>query len=149
MRSVALRPAPVSEDLSFSDERDTSLLPTRSPATASPTASTWPAAPGDADGDLQGLRLATELYLPLDLVVPRRSPIGDGVLEDVPLHLRFVLLRMDGATSLADIAVAACLSRADAVALFLELLDLGVVELHTRAVVDGVPVSGIYRVGAR
>lgn len=130
------------------EDRATLLVPrcAQADVPSSPSSTTRPA---PADGDLAGLRLGTDLYLPLDLVVPARSAIGDGVLDDVSLRTRFLLLHMDGVASLADIAAAACLARGEVVAVFLELLDLGIVELHTRAEVEGVPVSGIHRGGKR
>jgi hypothetical protein len=133
-------------------DRATRLLPTRSlpEESFSPSSTTRPAPPdAEESAELFGLPMGTALHLPLDLVVPLRSAIGNAVLDDVSLRTRFLLLHMDGVSSLADIAAAACLSRGEVVGAFLELLDLGVVELHTRAEVAGVPISGIYRGGMR
>jgi hypothetical protein len=66
--------------------------------------------------------------VPLDLVVPSRTalPPADGA-EGLDAGALFFLLRVDGETSLREIAAATTLSLTRTIAIFVELLALGLV----------------------
>lgn len=87
-------------------------------------------APLGADEEvlLAGLRTSSQNYIPLDVAVPRRMT---GAADVVGLSRRavFLLLHVDGVSTLAQIAQATTLPVSEVIGLFLEMLSCGAVEL--------------------
>lgn len=65
-------------------------------------------------------------HVPLDSIVPKRTAV-DPVLGSDPAAM-FFLLRVDGRSSLSEIAQATTLSLPRTIELYLQMLALGVVE---------------------
>lgn len=80
--------------------------------------------------------------IPLDLAVPRRVPGADTAAVDHPTG--FLLVHVDGVSSIATIAAHAQVPVADALERFLRLLALGVIELTGRRSDSPPPTSGLY-----
>lgn len=110
--------------MSTATQRDTQR-PTVAP-------SSLPTAPPERGHDeevlLEGLRVGSQSYIPLDLAVPRRTERATEV-DGLSHRARFLLLHVDGTSTLAQIARAASLPQSEVVGEFLELLGNGTVEL--------------------
>jgi hypothetical protein len=78
--------------------------------------------------------------LPLDVAIPTRT--SSTVPTDLELRASFLLLHVDGQSSVRDIAEATGLPFADVQAAFLSLTADGLVELGGTNAVQGVPASG-------
>lgn len=65
--------------------------------------------------------------VPLDFVVPRRTQVEPA--RGMDAGIMFFLLRVDGQTSLRDIAQATTLSLPRTIEIFLQMLALGLVEI--------------------
>lgn len=101
------------------------------------------------DFDVEALALDALAYektkpasvLPDDLTIPTRTRAAPP--EDLTLRLAFVLLHVDGRTSIRDIANAVALPASEARAAFVELVGKGLVELgHSSP--ERAPISGEY-----
>lgn len=112
--------------MSTATQRDTQR-PTVAP-------SSLPTAPPERGDDeevlLEGLRLGSQSYIPLDLAVPRRTEAAAAV-DGLSHRARFLLLHVDGTSTLAQIARATSLPQSEVIGEFLELLGSGVVEVAT------------------
>jgi hypothetical protein len=78
--------------------------------------------------------------LPLDVAIPMRT--SGAVPTGLDLRASFLLLHVDGQSSVRDIAEVTGLPFADVQAAFLSLTAEGLVELVGTHAVQGVPVSG-------
>lgn len=86
------------------------------------------------------LRHGTQPRIPMDVAVPVRTP--SKAPPDLPLRLAFLLLHVDGASALGDVAEATQLPMLEIQAGFLELMALGLVEIAGERAAPGVPRSG-------
>jgi len=78
--------------------------------------------------------------LPFDVTIPTRT--SSAVRTDLELRASFLLLHVDGQSSIRDIAELTGLPLADVQAAFLALTAEGLVELGGTHAVQGVPASG-------
>ncbi len=81
--------------------------------------------------------------LPHDVAVPTRTRLVPPV--DLELRASFLLLHVDGAATVRDIAELAGLPVTEVLAALLELTSLGLVHLGGTQLAGGVPVSGARR----
>ena len=109
--------------MSTATQRDTQR-PTVA-ASARPTA--LPAGGHDEEVLLEGIRLGSQSYIPLDIAVPRRTEASE--VDGLSHRARFLLLHVDGTSTLARIARATSLPQSEVIGEFLELLASGTVEL--------------------
>ena len=87
-----------------------------------------------------GLGLPADLRVPLDLAVPLRTAAAPP--EDLSLRASFLLLHVDGQTSIAEIAGFAQLGIEEVSPAFVELLRLGLVEIAGEQRGSVAPTSG-------
>lgn len=137
-RSTVLAPAPVSTS------RPTAMPPANDTLVASDGAQTAPPPTLDEEVMLKGLRLRSKAYIPLDAAVPRLVP-GAADVTGLSHRARFLLLHVDGHSTLAQLSRGAMLPEAEVIGIFLELLGCGAVELAMPEV-DSVMDSGVFRI---
>jgi hypothetical protein len=136
-RSTVLAPPPVSTS------RPTALPPTDGSAVAGEMKDTAPPPALDEEVMLKGLRLRSKAYIPLDTAVPRLVP-GASDVTGLSHRARFLLLHVDGHSTLSQLSRGAMLPEAEVIGIFLELLGCGAVELAMPDV-DAVMESGVFR----
>ena len=135
-------PAPASGERTH--ERITMLAPSRPTEelktdvpSARPTS-----VPDVDDAAMAALRWRAMASVPPSIAVPVKK-VG-APTAGIDLRVAFVLLHVDGVSTIADIANLAQLPIPDAIACFVELLALGIVELTGMSEVQMVPTSAIY-----
>jgi len=94
------------------------------------------------DAAMAALSARAMASVPPSIAVPIRK-VG-APTAGIDLRVAFVLLHVDGVSTVADIANLTQLPIPDAIACFVELLSLGIVELTGMTGVQKVPTSAIY-----
>lgn len=78
--------------------------------------------------------------LPLDVAIPTRSPTA--LPPNLDLRAAFLLLHVDGRSSVGEIAELTTIPVDEVMTTFLRLMTLGLVTLEGTSVSSGVPASG-------
>ncbi len=137
-RTTVIVPAPVSTS------RPTAMPPSNDVVLGGDTKETAPPPTLDEEVMLEGLRLRSKAYIPLDVAVPRLVP-GAATVTGLSHRARFLLLHVDGHSTLAQLSRGAMLPEPEVIGIFLELLGCGAVEL-VMSDVETVTHSGVFRI---
>ncbi|AKU95931.1 hypothetical protein AKJ09_02595 [Labilithrix luteola] len=124
-------PAPANPDLDAWGDPIPDVRPTRVPDF-------------DVDAFARGALLPPDMpRLPVDVTVPLRTAAAPPA--DLALRLAFVLLHVDGRSTIRSIADSVALPVEETLDMFVELIGRGLVELGPTESSTGIPHSGDYR----